>query len=138
MEEKYTLPKKPKAGSSKHWLRFALSSLLVAKQPPAEPLVYNTYCTQAQMAAEMCLKGLLMHYRLNLIKTHDISVLLEALASNIEIPEAVSKAVILTEYAVTQRYPGDFPEPTESDWREAVHLAEITFDWAYTIISKGT
>jgi len=46
------------------------------------------------------------------------------------IPSPVEHSVRLTDYAVISRYPGDVEEIDESEYYEALRMAEIVFDWA--------
>jgi len=46
-----------------------------------------------------------------------------------EIPENVCDAEILTEYAVTTRYPGDWAPVGENEYHNAIELAKKIYDW---------
>ncbi|MDO8585924.1 MAG: HEPN domain-containing protein [Armatimonadota bacterium] len=52
------------------------------------------------------------------------------LPSDIPCPEVILDATLLTDYAVSTRYPGEEEPLTEEDYREAVRLAEAVVAWA--------
>jgi HEPN domain-containing protein len=53
----------------------------------------------------------------------------------IEIPDFVDDAVILTDYSVETRYPGDYEEVIEEDYKTALEIAGEIFHWVNGIIS---
>jgi len=55
-------------------------------------------------------------------------VLLESLCASVE------EAVILTDYAVASRYPGDVEPVTPLEYERALHLAEVVLTWARRIV----
>lgn len=55
-------------------------------------------------------------------------------AGDIEIPENVREAGILTQYAVQSRYPSIMEEITRDEYRDTVKLAAKVVFWAETII----
>jgi HEPN domain len=58
--------------------------------------------------------------------THDLDRLLLGLEElGLEITEALDEAAILTRYALETRYPGGFEPVTASEYREAIHHAEV-------------
>lgn len=135
---KYTLPRHPEPNSPEDWLLFAFSDLESAKYKPASVQLNNSHCFLAQQAAEIAVKAVMVFKGLEIIKTHKLEKLFSELQSQVKIPDTVMQAMRLTPSASEFRYPGDPYEVEEEDWREAVRIAEITFDWAYTIITKGT
>ena len=44
-------------------------------------------------------------------------------------PSEIKDAIILSEYAVTTRYPGDYEPVADDEYREAVEIAKKVFDW---------
>ena len=50
--------------------------------------------------------------------------------NNIEFPDNSEKAMILTDYAVQTRYPGNYDPVTKEEYEEAVKTAKEIFDWA--------
>jgi HEPN domain-containing protein len=80
----------------------------------------------SQQAAEKYLKAFLVWHQIEFQKTHDIQALLK-LAGKVDenISEILQGAVSLTPYGVEYRYPGDYPEVTESDAERALQLADL-------------
>ena len=58
-------------------------------------------------------------------KTHAINQLLDLIAPvNCKLSESLRDVIVLTNYGVDVRYPGDLPSVTSSDARQAIQLAE--------------
>jgi HEPN domain-containing protein len=116
------------------WLRRAKGNLLIGKDDsyldlrdiPVEDLCFNL-----QQCTEKSLKALLIYNEVEFPFVHDIASLLTILKLNkIEVPQDLICAAKLTIYAVSTRYPGDYNEITEEDYREAVEIAENVYNWA--------
>ena len=57
-------------------------------------------------------------------KTHDLDHLIELLhRADGRLSKRVRKASVLTTYGVDARYPGDLPEPSPAEARDAVEIA---------------
>ena len=85
----------------------------------------NTVCFHSQQAAEKFLKAFLTYHQVEFPKTHDIAELLDLIASvNSDLSEFLHDIVILTNYGVDVRYPGDIPEITVKDAKQAIQMAE--------------
>ena len=67
-------------------------------------------------------------------KTHNIRTLLDLLPQNVVAPQQVEDAGSLTDYAVMNRYPGDFESVDEEEYKQAVQPAESVVLWAERII----
>lgn len=52
-------------------------------------------------------------------------------------PLELEALVRLNPFAVASRYPGDLPEATEEDWREALALAEQTVAWVEEVLKSS-
>jgi len=123
-------PEEVKKEIVRQWLAKAEQDMkageaLLAAEPP---LLYPA-CFHAQRAAEKYLKALFTWHQIEFPKTHAIEQLLD-LVKDAE-PETVSsirQAVALTPYGVDIRYPGDQPEPSQEEAREAVELARKVRD----------
>ena len=111
-------------------MRFARADLVEAKRLPPPEGVYEIPCFHAQQAVEKSFKALLAHYGISVPYTHNLKILLDLLSSSISVPPVVSSSVLLTDYAVTTRYPGEEEPLTEEDHREAVRLADAVVAWA--------
>ena len=119
------------------WIRRARSNLARAKQGrQSEDIMYEDLCFDAQQAAEKSLKGLLVYFKKNPPRTHSIGHLLNLLRKRckIDIPREIRDAIILNEYAVTTRYPGDWEPVTEEEYEEEVKLADEVCSWVNGVI----
>ncbi len=69
-------------------------------------------------------------------RTHSIGYLLNMIERNcdIPIPHRVRDAVVLSDYAVTTRYPGDYECVSEEEYRLAVELADAVWTWVTSVI----
>jgi HEPN domain-containing protein len=130
------LPEKAQPGSAADWLRRARSDLALAGLSLPPDVLYNDLCFHAQQAAEKSIKAVLVHHGIALPKIHDIAHLIALLPQNAPPPPAAEDAASLTSYAVMIRYPGDYEDVTEEDYREAVRIAESVYAWAARIIVK--
>ncbi len=121
------------------WLRRAKSNLeraMVGKI--SEGVVYEDLCFDCQQAVEKSLKALLVYRNVVFPRTHSISLLFELISTTgIIIPDEIKDAVILTEYAVSARYPGDYEPVDEREYDEAVQLAEKVINWIKQLIEPG-
>jgi HEPN domain-containing protein len=85
----------------------------------------STVCFHAQQSAEKYLKAFLTSRQIEFRKRHDIGELLDLIAPlDSRLSEALRDAVVLTDYGVAVRYPGDFPNVTAADAQRAIQLAE--------------
>lgn len=121
---------KAQPGSAADWLRRARSDLALARLPLPIDVLYNDLCFHAQQAAEKSIKAVLIQHGIALPKMHDIAHLISLLPGNVPPPPGAEDAASLTSYAVMIRYPGDYEDVTEEDYREAVRLAESVYGWA--------
>ncbi len=117
-------------GSPADWLRRAQSDLSLARIPQPEGVLLEDLCFHAQQAAEKALKAVLVANSIPIPRTHNLTMLLGLMPGDLELPQAVDDAAILTDYAVSSRYPGDYEPVDEDELREAVRLAEATVTWA--------
>lgn len=121
-------------GSPSHWLRFAMSDLELACSRPVLVML-ELLCFHAQQAVEKALKALLIAQGVEFPKTHNLRVLIEMLKERMDVPDEVMSSAALTEYAVSTRYPGEYEEVTEEEWRDAIQLAESVVDWAKQVLA---
>ena len=127
-------PEEPLPGSPEDWLRYARSDLDLARAMPSGGILLETLCFHAQQAAEKALKGVLVARGSRCPRTHSIGRLLDLLAREAPVPEEVQAAASLTDYAVAARYPGDFEPVDDTEYREAIRLAEAVVSWAESTI----
>ena len=93
-------------------------------------------CFQAQQAAEKALKAVIVYLNNEPVKTHNIVTLIKSLPQYISIPETVTNAAILNDYAVQTRYPGDYTPIESVEHENAVKIASDCIKWAVRTI-KG-
>ncbi|MFP3090424.1 HEPN domain-containing protein [Treponema sp. TIM-1] len=113
----------------KIWLDRAKSSLLISKTRTDENVFYEDLCFQAQQAVEKSLKGLLIFYNVDPEKTHNLVSLIKELSKYIELPKEIDETVILNDYAIQTRYPGDYTPVEEEEYNNAIMLAEKWVKW---------
>ena len=94
-------------------------------------VVYEDLCFNAQQAAEKALKAVCLVRGLDFPKTHSLVHLMDVLEKNdVDIPNNVRDADILTQYAVQSRYPGIVEEITKDEYRDTLKLASQVVFWA--------
>ncbi len=87
-----------------------------------QPLLYPA-CFHAQQAAEKYIKAYLTLHQVEFPKTHDIGELLDLVGEvDKTLARSLDGAVFLNPYGVETRYPGDMPEPTLGEAREALNI----------------
>jgi HEPN domain-containing protein len=120
------------------WMIRAYSNLSLAEKGGGKNVMLEDLCFNAQQAAEKALKAVCIVKGLDFPKTHSIVRLLDIIESGgVEIPDAVSSADILTQYAVQTRYPGFVEEITTEEYEEALALAAKVVFWADNFIRQG-
>ena len=120
------------------WLVRAKSSLARARAGRISPeVLWEEPCFDAPQAAEKALKALLVALGIPFPKTHDLERLLELIRPRIPVPLELEALVRLNPFAVASRYPGDLPEATEEDWREALALAERAVAWVEEVLKSS-
>jgi HEPN domain-containing protein len=118
------------------WLIYAKSDLELARVDLPNFVLLETLCYHAQQAAEKSLKAVLIYYSVSVPRTHNIGTLIDLLEGYTDISESIRDVAILTEYAVSSRYP-EFSEPVDRvDYEVALQLADRCFLWAKGIIDR--
>ena len=120
------------------WLDRAKSSLAISKSKPNEDIFWEDLCFQAQQAAEKAIKGLLVFYKVEPERTHNLVSLIKELSKYITVPNEINETVILNDYAVQTRYPGDFTPVEEEEYNEAIRVAENCVNWIKNEITIET
>ncbi|GEA14259.1 DNA-binding protein [Moorella sp. E308F] len=121
------------------WLKKAKSNLARAKLGRQTPdILYEDLCFDAQQAAEKALKGIMAFFKIEIPKTHSIGYLLKLIeeAGVGQVTESLKEAAILTDYAVTTRYPGDWEPIDEAEYKQAVSLAQEVYQWALSLTKQ--
>ena len=107
-------------------------ALLAADPPFSYPV-----CFHSQQAAEKHLKALLTWHQIELPKTHAIEQLLVLLRPVLpDVASSLREAVVLTPFGVDIRYPGDQPEPSVKETRQALGLARKVRDAILPLLPK--
>jgi len=120
---------KPPEDAKRHvvgeWLRKANADMALAEHLAADETAFlNAITFHCQQAAEKYLKALLTWWDMEFPKTHVLARLIKLIeARNTELAASLVDAVALTPYGVELRYPGDRPDASRQEAREAVELA---------------
>src|SRR3972149_12069834 len=84
----------------------------------------STVCFHSQQAAEKYLKAFLTYHQIEFPKTHDIGELLDLVArADNKLSESLRDVIVLTNYGVDVRYPGDSPDVTSNTAQQAIDMA---------------
>jgi HEPN domain-containing protein len=119
-------PESPQA-----WLERARSDLALARAALRLPdVLLEDACFHTQQCAEKALKALLVQRDIPFPRTHVVETLLDLLeASGVTVPADVDEALVLTQYAVQTRYPGDWESVTPEEARFALEVANRVLAW---------
>ena len=114
----------------REWLNRARSNLALAKNRVPDAYLEDL-CFEAQQAAEKAIKAVMIARKVEFPYVHDLARLLSLLdAVGESIPETVRRAEELTLYATEGRYPGLTNPAVESEYTEALAIAEAVVRWA--------
>jgi HEPN domain-containing protein len=113
----------------KIWLDRAKSSLAISKNKTDEDIFFEDLCFQAQQAVEKAVKGLLIFYNVEPEKTHNLVLLIKELSKYFTVPDEINDAVILNDYAIQTRYPGEYTPIEKNEYNEAIMVAENCVNW---------
>ena len=118
------------------WLNRALSNLERANLGKQnESIYYEDLCFDCQQSVEKSFKAILIFNQIEFPYVHSISKLLEIIeAHGITIPNIVRDSVILSEYAVETRYPGDYEPVDKEEYLTALKIAKFIYEWVSGII----
>jgi HEPN domain-containing protein len=122
-----------------NWLKYARRDLLTAKNLSqskiflAEPIAFH-----AQQTAEKAIKAFLAFHSKRFPKTHEILKLLRLMNDiNPELASRLDRIAVLTEYAVSYRYPeAARKKMTKARAKNAVKLAEFALNEIRAELSK--
>lgn len=73
--------------------------------------------------------ALLIFNDISFPKTHSINMLIALLKGCIQVSLEVESAMVLNDYAVETRYPGEYEPVTEIEYFEAVDIASKVIQW---------
>jgi HEPN domain-containing protein len=122
--------------SYREWLKRAHSSLELAKYSENKAVCYEDLCFQAQQAVEKGLKGLLIFFGVEPEKTHNLFILLQKLEKYIEINDDTKKVLILHNYAVQTRYPGEYATIEQEEYEQVIKISEKCLQWIDEAITQ--
>ena len=118
---------------ARRWLQFSAEDLDVAQRLLTDRLSAPRHvCWLSQQAAEKALKAALVLEEIDFPYTHDLNVLRNLLPDSWILQADHSDLADLTEWAVEARYPGEWPQATESDAVRAESEARATRDSVVT------
>lgn len=123
----------PEAGSVAYWMRFAEGHLAFAHSQSEESILTELLCFHAQQAAEKAIKSVLVHFNIQVPRTHSIENVIDKASRVIDVPTHVHEAANLTPYANATRYPGNYEPRTRTDLMDAINKAEKVVSWAKSI-----
>ena len=125
------MPEEPSQNSIvQEWVRKAENDLISAIHllTLQENCPTDSICFHAQQCVEKYLKALLTFESIDFTKTHDIARLMGLMPKDVEINLSDDQQALLTDYATTARYPGDY-EPIElEEAKAAVETARAIRD----------
>ncbi len=109
-----------------NWIKKAENDLRNAKIViKAEDPPHDTICFHAQQCIEKYIKALLVYYKKEPPKLHDIGELITALKDEMpELYQILDEADELTDYAIGIRYPEEIFDISSEDSKKAVKTAE--------------
>ena len=114
---------------ARRWLRYAREDIEAAETLLAEQTHAARHpCWMAQQAAEKALKAALVFTEIEFPRRHDLDALRNLLPSDWAVIREHPDLAELTEWAVEARYPGDWPEATDTDAQRAVQQARSLYD----------
>lgn len=114
---------------TQRWVRYAGEDLNTAETLLRQRnTVPRHICWLAQQAAEKSIKAALIFLQIDFPRRHDLDALRNLLPANWLIRDEQPDLAALTEWAVEARYPGDWPDATEEDAREAVKQAQAVYE----------
>lgn len=99
-------------------LTTAAHTLRLGKRAPTD-----TVCFHAQQCVEKYLKALLVAQEIDFGRTHSVGTLLTFVPARLRPDLSVEEQEVLTDYAVSTRYPGDYEEIPIEQAKRAVKLA---------------
>jgi HEPN domain-containing protein len=89
------------------------------------PEYYDIIAFHCQQAVEKYIKALLIHYRIEFIRSHDLVYLLDLLTEKIKIDDIKFKSVFsLNNYSVQIRYPNKIIHLSKDELVNAIKTAE--------------
>jgi HEPN domain-containing protein len=112
------------ADAAGRWLRFAREDLKVAEAAAtSDDFAPHIGCFHAQQCAEKALKSILVYLQLTFPFRHDLDEIRDLIPPGWFVSIAFPDLSALTQWAIVGRYPGNWPEATDQDARDAAQQA---------------
>jgi len=129
------MPQRPE--SVAEWMSYARSHLAAARAAVGVGILWEIPCFEAQQAAEKAVKAVLISVGVKPPRVHDVGELLDLVPLSLPKASGVEESRVLTQYAFATRYPGGCFPVSESDYREALRLAEAVVEWAEGVVGEA-
>lgn len=84
---------------------------------------FDTVCFHAQQCVEKYLKSVLVAQSVEVLKTHDLRLLMQRVTQIIPLGIEIGTVLVLNRYTIEARYPGDWEPITRIEAEEAVNIA---------------
>ena len=122
---------------AKRWIKYAETDLRAAQTLlESEDFFPRQICFLAEQCAEKAIKSILVLEEVNFPRNHDLDRLRDLLPKGWKVKEEFPDLAALTIWSVESRYPGNTPDITESEAREALKLAKSVFDVVSTQLQE--
>ena len=119
----------PVIEEASRWLRFSGEDLAIGQRLLTEqPSSPRHACFLFQQAAKKALKAALVLEGIEFPFTHDLDALRNLFPDGWPVRTAHADLAELTEWGVETRYPGDWPEPTNTDAHRAESDARVVYE----------
>ena len=123
--------KKELESTIKEWLRFVEMDRSTAQHlfNTMHPQPLEIICFHCQQAVEKAIKALFVLKEIEIVKIHDLGMLIKMIQTEIAFPDTIKiSAISLTKYAATFRYPQS-PDFDEALTRKALADMETVITW---------
>jgi HEPN domain-containing protein len=117
------------ADEAKRWLRFAQDDLKVAEGATTTgDFAPHIGCFHAQQAGEKAIKAILVFLSISFPFRHDLDGLRNLIPAGWDVVTAHPRLGSLSQWATLGRYPGNGPEATDQDARDAARQARAVWE----------
>ncbi|MFN8633699.1 MAG: HEPN domain-containing protein [Chloroflexota bacterium] len=124
-----TTPNPTPAGAAQRWLRFAQEDLKVAEAAvTAGEFAPHIACYHAQQSGEKALKAILVFLQIRFPFRHDLDEVRDLIPVGWDVAIIHPNLSSLTQWAIVGRYPGNWPEATDLDARDAAREARAVWE----------
>jgi len=124
------------ADEAGRWLQGARADLDAAELAASGTLAPNIGCYHAQQTVEKALKAILILLQILFPFRHDLDELRDLIPAGWHVVQAYPDLSTLSAWGVQARYPGNWPQPTEADCREAARQARDVWETVLVDINR--